>query len=302
MKTGVARSTILFTLMIFLSSITPYAQEIDPFYLNLLKKGEQSFLSGDFKDAIKDLEVAYFGIHSNKKIKAKVCVYLSLSYFYSINSDQGRKYLSETEALLGEDGFHSLDIEEDVLYDFIQLSSAFKRGMTVRPEGLKALPKVPKERISQSESAREDHLKRRIEETPRNVSLYYELYALFRLENNPKEAKKTIEKLVEKNPQEVFGYYILGIIQYKEGKFKDASSSFEDFFQLSKNLAIRPVLKAESRAFQILSLYNRGEKEAAEKLIFESAEALEIENTRIHHFSEKDKIVLNSLLKEKKVI
>ncbi len=279
-------------------SITIDAQEDDPFYLNLLKKGEQSFLSGNYKQAVKDLEIACFGIQDNKELRGKACVYLGLSYYYLKDKAQGNKYLNEAEKLLGPEGLNALDIDEEAKYDLQRLSQAFKSGRVVNPEGLRMLPQVPAERVIQSENLTKGQLERRIDQNPKNIPSYYELYSLYRIENNLKEAKKTIEQLIKNNPGEVFGYYMLGVILYQEREFKKATPNFEEFFRLSANLDLKQETRAEAIAFQILTLYYRGEKASAAQLIVASKEILPSESVLNLRMDNKDKIVLRSLLEE----
>ena len=98
---GTDKLIVIISFVAFFCCFVLGAQETDPFYLNLLEKGEQCFLDGDYKNAVKNLEIAYFGIHSNDEIKAKACIYLGLSHYYLRDSEKGTKYLGEAEAIDG---------------------------------------------------------------------------------------------------------------------------------------------------------------------------------------------------------
>ena len=298
MKTITYRVIIFISLTAILFSCTAFSQDIDPFYLNLVSKGEQAFLDGSYEESIKQLKIAYFGIQTNNEIKAKVCVYMGLSYYYLNNPVEGQKYFKEAEELLGESGIETLDIDERARFDLSRLIRASKSGQTIRAEGLQALPLVPSERMPEKQNTSLKQLEQRIKDNPKNISQYYELYSEYRLINNFKEAKKTIEKLLKNNPEEPFGYYMLGLILYQERKFKDAASKLNLFFQQSANLQIGQETLADARACQILSLYYYGNRKDATGLINISKEILPISSIHSLRLADKDKIVLRGLLEE----
>lgn len=294
----IVKSVTILILTLFFSTYLSGAQDEDPFYINLINRGEQSFLNGEYEQAVKNLKIACFGIRTNTKLKGKAYVYLGLSFYYLKDKAQGDKYLKEAEKLLGPDGLNDLDINEEARSDLRRLSQAFKSGRAINPEGLRILPQVPAERVRQSANMTEDQLKQGMEQNPQNIQFYYELYSIFRIENNFKEAKKTIEKLIKKNPKEVFGYYLLGVILYREKEFKKATENFNKFFRLSANLDLRQEIRAEALAFRILTLYYRGERAQAAQLIVSSNETLSIGNISSLPLDDTDRIVLRSLLEE----
>jgi len=296
MTLEIKQSTLTIILMVLLSGLVSAAQEVDPFYLNLLAKGEKSFLNGDHKEAVKNLEIAYFGIRAKGEIKAKACVYLGISYYYLKNSAEGTKYLQEAKEILGEEGISTLDIDQSTKLEFIRLAKASELGRTVRAEGLQTLPRVPAERASQNIYNSKEDIERLIKADPRNASSYYSLYSFHRFKSDFKEAKKAIEKLVKNIPQDIYGYYMLGIILYQERKFKDAASRFSTFLQRAPAFDISKEAEIEIRAYLILSRYYHGDRQEADKLLEESREVLRIEAIPSLSLSDKDKIVLRGLL------
>ena len=48
--------------LIFLGNSDLKCQETDAFYKNLFEKGEKSFLAKNYKEAVKELEIAVFGL------------------------------------------------------------------------------------------------------------------------------------------------------------------------------------------------------------------------------------------------
>ena len=110
-------------------------QETDAFYKNLYKKGEKSFLAKKYKEAVKELEVAVFGLYKEKELRGKACVYLSLSHYYLRDIKKCEKYLREAFELLGDEGIKKLELEKPARSDLEKLIKYFKlRDPEKRPE------------------------------------------------------------------------------------------------------------------------------------------------------------------------
>lgn len=298
-KSAIIKRIAIPVLALFAFSALSQAQEEDPFYVDLLKKGELSFLAGNYKQAIKDLEIACFGLKKNKKLKAKTYVYLGLSYNYLQDETRGSKYFKEAEELLAQDGLNALDISEEVKNDLRRLSQGFQSERVVKPKGVQMLLPVPSEKMTENESVDKEQLEHIVNREPqKNIPVYYELYSLYRAQNKFQEAKKTVEELIENNPQEVFGYYLLGSILYQEGEFKKCAANFEEFFRLSANLDITHDILAQAISYLILSLYHCDERDRAEQLIGAARELLSRERLLNLQLNNEDKTVLQILLEK----
>ena len=81
-------------------------QETDAFYKNLFEKGEKSFLAKNYKEAVKELEIAVFGLYKEKELRGKAYVYLSLSHYYLKDIKKCEKYIKEAFDLLGDEGIN----------------------------------------------------------------------------------------------------------------------------------------------------------------------------------------------------
>ncbi len=110
--------------------------------------------------------------------------------------------------------------------------------------------------------------------------------------------KKTIKDLVKNNPNEMYGYYLLGIIQYQDREFKDARTSLENFFELSLSQTVKNEIVLEAKAYQILCDYLRGERDKAQKSFAESAALFTLESIRTLPISNKDKSILLNLIEK----
>jgi outer membrane protein assembly factor BamD (BamD/ComL family) len=101
-------------------------QETDAFYKNLFKKGEKSFLAKKYKDAVKEFEIAVFGLYEEKELRGKAYVYLSLSHYYLKDFKKSEKYLTEAFELLGDEVIKNLELDKSARSDLEKLIEYFK--------------------------------------------------------------------------------------------------------------------------------------------------------------------------------
>jgi outer membrane protein assembly factor BamD (BamD/ComL family) len=101
-------------------------QETDAFYKNLFKKGEKSFLAKNYKEAVKELEIAVFGLYKEKELRGKAYVYLSLSHYYLKDRKQSEKYLREAFELLGDEEIKKMELDKFARSDLEKLIKFFK--------------------------------------------------------------------------------------------------------------------------------------------------------------------------------
>jgi len=101
-------------------------QETDAFYKNLFKKGEKSFLAKKYKESVKELEIAVFGLYKEKELRGKASVYLSLSHYYLKDIKKTEKYLIEAFELLGDEEIKNLELDKSARSDLEKLIKYFK--------------------------------------------------------------------------------------------------------------------------------------------------------------------------------
>jgi len=134
------RSLFLFfsiTGIVLLASLSLSAKQADPFYLSLIEKAQRSFLARNYTEAARDFEIAAFGLAGNKTLQAKSHVYLSLCRYYLKDVQAAEKSLREAAAIMGEEGFASLEIYESAWPDLDKLIVFFDLAQSQS----KALPK-----------------------------------------------------------------------------------------------------------------------------------------------------------------
>lgn len=269
--------TILLLLILAATFIKPLsAQGVDPFYSNLFKKGEQSFLNSNYSQAIKELEIAAFGFSPNDPLKTKAYIYISLSYYYLKDTVNSEKFYINAKNNLGDQGFSSIELDEEVRMNFNKLARIFSEG---EPS---SLPFPPTEGEKSNDTLQDEEgrtksepeqaldpikaLKEEIKKTPRNPALYYDLYDLYQEKDDTKQAINTLKDMIKKNPNEIDGYLLLGRTYYTERKYKDAVKTFEKIFKLSSKQSITEPVLLESRAYLILSTFYKGDEKKAKQI------------------------------------
>jgi tetratricopeptide (TPR) repeat protein len=236
-----------------------YGQEADPFYLKLLERGEESYLAGDYREAVSELEIAAFGLLKTKRPLAKSYIYMSLCCYHLKDREKSEKYLRDARDLIGEDELGGLEIHESAQAEFESLLNSLR-------------PEVERERLQIEEDVNEQQLIRRLEdeikENPREVSLYYQLYDAYRAINNRVLAKRTLEDLVKNNPSEVEGHYLLGKMEYEERDYKKAEKIFEKVLDLFERVQLEEGLAVQVKAYLVLSSHLRGKRNKAKERVF----------------------------------
>ena len=295
---------IIFTFIVtFLTTYTSPSifaqQQVDPFYTNILHKGEQSFLAGNYKDAVKELELANFGLHGRDDLRAKACIYLGLSHYYLKDNVKSEKYLRDAENLLGDKGFQSIDMDDSVRVVLEKLLVTFKMAEPPQPPPIvPILKKNTKKPAANLNLIKE--LERKIKAKPKDVSLYYDLYALHMENNKQKDALKILRNLIKKNPDELMGYHLTGKIQYNLRKYRDAEKSFAKVLELSRKFTVAEEILIESRAYLILCAHIRRDKKRESKIVAASLELFTKETIDSLNLAERDKIMLRTIIENYK--
>jgi tetratricopeptide (TPR) repeat protein len=280
LKTSACIQATIISALLLLTGAIVYGQEIDPFYLNLLEKGEKSLLEGNYSKAIEELEIAVFGLSKEKRLEAKAYVYISLSYYYLNNLEQSKVYLKEAQKLVEANELQDLDLHESVWTDLESLVNSF-RAETAQERQLENIREkyeaedlslgVAGEEKASSSLERDLRITRKlekdIEDDPRNTSLYYDLYLLYKNSNNILYAKRTLEDLIKNNPSEIQGHYLLGKLEFKEKDYEEAEKIFEKILSLFERTQADENIISEIKAYLILASYLRGKENKAQELV-----------------------------------
>jgi len=98
------------------------AEEVDPFYLNLLDEGRALYRDGDPVGAVEDLTVACFGFLDSPTRLLEGYVYLALCHDQLKNDDRVRFYIQEIRRLKLEEHLAESGVPEDVAGKYADLA------------------------------------------------------------------------------------------------------------------------------------------------------------------------------------
>lgn len=98
------------------------AEEVDPFYMNLLDEGRALYRDGDPAGAVEDLTVACFGFLDSPVRLLEGYVYLALCHDQLKNDDKARFYIQEIRRLKLEDHMADSGLPEEVAGKFTNLA------------------------------------------------------------------------------------------------------------------------------------------------------------------------------------
>jgi TonB family protein len=275
------------------------SQKTDPFYLKRLESGERAFLAGDIEAAVEELEIAFFGLDENNKLKAKACLYLGLSQHILKNNEKAEEYLAEAKNLIGMEGLKEFIPDESV---WSYLNRVLAELKMIEPEqkqtsrtGTPSRSPFPKSPRNTRETNIAQDLELQIRSKPRQVSLYYELYEYHQNLGEVEAAKKTLKDLIEKNPYEAKGYYLLGRIQYKQRNLKDAEKSLNKVFEIQKKAPVDEYVLEETAAYQILTYHLQGNRERSIELFAKWIDHFDKERIRFLDMDEQDRSILSGI-------
>jgi len=108
------------------------------FYETMLLSGEEAFFSGEYIKAIKELEIAAFGLFHRKYLAAKAYILISLSYSHLEDRDNAGGFLKEAASLVNEQELRAIELyiddsDSEVLESLIQDFDVFS-DVTELPE------------------------------------------------------------------------------------------------------------------------------------------------------------------------
>lgn len=232
-----------------------WSQEVDPFYLKLFREGEKSYLDNNYKQAIKELEIAVFGLRGDKNLVGKAYVYISLSYLHLKERDNCELNIRKATELVGLEGLEKLGIDQSARGDLKTVIDYFKIG---EPE------EEPEETTPK---ARIEELEEKIEAEPQNLAHYYALYELHRDKNDVKAARKVIQNLIKNNPEELIGPYLLGKIEFSQNNYAGALNYFNLVLKPFEGIEPENVMVVKSMIYVSLCLYHLDSQELHDSFV-----------------------------------
>jgi len=280
------------------------AQDIDPFYLERLISGERAFLDGNYETAVEELKIALFGVQTEKQLKAKAYLFLGMSHYHLDEKAVARTYLKDAQDYLGTEGLRDLVPDDAVWFYLNRVLADLKLAVPGKPEAAgtgagsrtPAQKPVSKQGASPNAAAFARGLEMKIKADPQNIALYYELYEHYMENDNNGAAKRTLESLIKKNPDEARGYYLLGRMQYRERDLRNAERNLGRVFGLQLKVAVEEFVLLEAKIFQILTTLLSGEKTRAYEMYAEWSDQLTEERIRFLELEEQERAIFQGIV------
>jgi len=212
------------------------AQAIDPFYLRLFEDGEAAFVAGDQAKAVKDLELALFGLSADRVRSARACVYLALSHSSMKNAEKSREFLRRAVGLIGNDDPGSLGMAGGALNAYERLLESLPAApeaegeKTAPPAWEKSRETAPPPMTKPAvDPAQVKELERRLGKEPHNDALRLDLAALYIGQGSHRKAVKLMRELLKRDPEEIMATFHLSRALFF---LKDHRKALEGFYKI----------------------------------------------------------------------
>lgn len=109
-------------LMLNFISQPSHLQAADPFYTKIFSDGKVLFSRGDYQEALKNFQVAEFGLYEDKETLKEIYIYYALTQFKLNRPDQAREILGLLKTELGVTDLAALTPPEALKIDFTAMT------------------------------------------------------------------------------------------------------------------------------------------------------------------------------------
>lgn len=150
-----------------------FPNQVDPFYLRLLEEGKTLYGQGKIAEAVKNLEIAAFGLIEDRPRLLEVYVYLVMGYYRLRDIERAAFFLSEIERLDLKPDLSSAKLTPSIYGEFIHTESLLWRlGIAALTEAQRKI--LGERKVKESERrARQEESKKK-QEAAGQISLVTE--------------------------------------------------------------------------------------------------------------------------------
>lgn len=124
---GRCSGIIFFLFTIMLMNVAPVSGQVDPFYLRLLEEGKSLFAQNKLTEAVKNLEIAAFGLIEERPRLLEAYVYLVVSNYRLRQVSRAAFFTSEIERLNLKPEFDRANLQAELYNQFLEMESILWR-------------------------------------------------------------------------------------------------------------------------------------------------------------------------------
>jgi len=271
-------------------------QSVNPFYLNRLESGEALIEARQWEEALKEFEVAAFGLASRRDLLAKTYLLMGLCLAKLGSRESAAEKTAAAAGLADWEALLEIRFPETIKADLEKLVAEARRmppaaspdreagPETVRPKESPPTEGPPSEAPAKSSDGpaleRPDPssfqgLQAAIQADPRYAAPYYALASLQARDGEFEAAAKTLRDLLRNIPAEVRGHLLLGRYAYEGRKLKEAERSLEMFLNLAAAHPAEEAFRDEARALLVLAAYLQGKDGKARAALAAASEVFD---------------------------
>ncbi|MEW5902282.1 MAG: tetratricopeptide repeat protein, partial [Acidobacteriota bacterium] len=223
------------------------AEEVDPFYVKLSRDGKYFFQSGQYGEAVKSLEIAFFGFIDSPAKLLECYVHLAVAHFKLKNAEKARYYLDEINRMELLEHLAAAQLPKGLLDEYAEITSRFSRPVGApqkpgepqpaparkekpapsAPPPSQTLPQPAAFKPAADRAAQVKKLRQEIKADPRNAAIYFQLSAAYFEQGKTGEARSVLRDLLELQPDNARALFELGRIYGQEKKFSRALEFYE---------------------------------------------------------------------------
>ena len=296
---------LLLLIMVFVGGISVISQgyqNIDPFYLRLLHRGEESYKAEKYTTAVEQLEIAAFGLGADRTLRGKALVLLSLSHHYLQNTEDSDKNLKSALELLDESEIAALELNAPSLSTLQECLSRIRPPVPEKPALRDESGEQPPDDAEADLEEEIRLIKVRMKSDLDNPAHYFDLFEAHRRQGDDKTARKTLQNLLKRKPEEIQAYYQLGALDYQSRRYKEAARYFNELFRHQGSIPFPEETLELARIYHILSVHFAGNRKKALKMLTGSLSLLTEE--RIHELplSHRDRSQILQIIKNNRTL
>lgn len=218
-------------------ALAPTSDQVDPFYLDLLRDGKYFYENGAYDEAIENFKIAFFGFLENPPKLVECYLYLTVCYYKIKDGEQAKYYYDEIKRLNLEEHIESLNLPQSLLDKYYEID-AVERG-----EPRRAVNFLDLARKEKNLNTKIMYYKQALRNDPSNLKIYFEMSRAYQDEEKYDDAAEVLQPLLKSQPENVRIHIELAEIYLKNKSRNKAISILKRAVAVAEdNIAINYLL------------------------------------------------------------